>query len=116
MGKRRFSAEEKFQILEEGRAPGASIAEVCRRHQISSTLFYLWEKQAKKAALEVLRGNGNGRKRDHTAEQIIVKHGGKSLFITNDPAGALPKRKFTTPRAIPEAAWHSARRNRGHRC
>jgi len=73
MEKRRFSAEEKFQILEEGRAHGASIAEVCRRHQISSTLFYLWEKQAKKAALEVLRGNGNGRKRDHKVERLQAK-------------------------------------------
>jgi transposase-like protein len=73
MEKRRFSAEEKLQILEEGRAPGASIAEVCRRHQISTTLFYLWEKQAKQAALEILRGNGNGRKRDHKAERLQEK-------------------------------------------
>jgi transposase len=73
MEKRRFSAEEKFQILEEGRAPGASIAEVCRRHQISTTLFYLWEKQAKKAALEVLRGNGNGRKRNSKEERLQEK-------------------------------------------
>jgi transposase-like protein len=47
MGKRRFSPEEKYRILEKGRAPGASVAEVCRRYQISSTLFYLWEKQTK---------------------------------------------------------------------
>jgi transposase len=73
MEKRRFSAEEKFQVLEEGRAPGASIAEVCRRHQISTTLFYLWEKQAKKAALEVLRGNGNGRKRNIREERLQEK-------------------------------------------
>lgn len=73
MEKRRFSSEEKFQILEEGRAPGASIAEVCRRHQISTTLFYLWEKQAKKAALEVLRGNGNGRKRNIREERLQEK-------------------------------------------
>jgi len=73
MERRRFSAEEKLQILEEGRAPGASIAEVCRRYRLSSTLFYMWEKQAKQAALEVLRGNGNRRNRDDKVERLREK-------------------------------------------
>ena len=34
MAKRKFTAEEKFKILEEARQPGASVAEVCRRYQI----------------------------------------------------------------------------------
>jgi len=73
MEKRRFSAEEKYQILEEARAPGASIAEVCRRHQISTTLYYYWEKQARKASLEALKGKGNGRKRNNKEEQLKTK-------------------------------------------
>jgi len=38
MNKRQFSKEEKYRILEEGRQSGAVVAEVCRRHQISSGL------------------------------------------------------------------------------
>ncbi len=33
MAKRKFTAEEKFKILEEARQPGASVAEVCWRHR-----------------------------------------------------------------------------------
>lgn len=73
MEKRKFSAEEKYQILEEGKTPGASIAEVCRRHQISSTLYYHWEKQAKLGCLEALKGKGNGRKKDTEAETLKEK-------------------------------------------
>jgi transposase-like protein len=70
MEKRKFSAEEKYRILEEAHAPGASIAEVCRRHQISTTLYYYWDKQARKAVLEALRGQGNGNKRDTQIENL----------------------------------------------
>ncbi|MCX6353940.1 MAG: transposase [Candidatus Aureabacteria bacterium] len=74
MEKRRFTAEEKYRILEEGRAVGGSIAEVCRRHQISTALFYYWDKQTKQASMEVLKGNGNGRRKDskvlHLQEKI----------------------------------------------
>jgi len=48
MAKRKFTAEEKFKILEEARQPGASVAEVCRRYQIVSSLFYKWESEARK--------------------------------------------------------------------
>lgn len=73
MERRKFSGEEKYQILEEGRAPEASIAEVCRRHQISSTLYYRWEKQAKAAALEALKRGKRGKKRDKQEERLREK-------------------------------------------
>jgi transposase len=71
MEKRKFTAEEKYRILEEGRAPGSSIAKVCRRHQISSTLYYNWEKQAKRGTLDALRGNGNGRNKESKAMALL---------------------------------------------
>ena len=75
--RRRFSAAEKYQILLEGRlvgasprpdrgpAPdqiggqpptrsGASVAEVCRRHQIAASQYYDWERLAKEGALTAL--------------------------------------------------------------
>lgn len=73
MEKRRWSGEEKYQILEEGQAPGASIAEVCRRHQISSSLYYHWERQAKSGCLEALKGKGNGRKKNNEVEALKDK-------------------------------------------
>ncbi|MBM4461840.1 MAG: transposase, partial [Chloroflexi bacterium] len=34
---RHMSAEEKLRVVEEGRGSGATISEVCRRHQIAYT-------------------------------------------------------------------------------
>jgi transposase len=42
--RRRWSEEERLQILSEAFAPGACVAEVCRRHDISSALIYTWRR------------------------------------------------------------------------
>lgn len=59
---RRWTAEEKLRILEEGRQVNQTLSEVCRRHQIAPGQFYLWEKQAKQGALQALRNAQRGRK------------------------------------------------------
>lgn len=52
--RRRRSAAEKVKILEEGRAPGTTVAEVLRRHQLDAATFYRWEREAKAGMLEAL--------------------------------------------------------------
>lgn len=42
---RHWSEKERLQILSEAFAPGACVAEVCRRHDISSTLIYTWRRK-----------------------------------------------------------------------
>lgn len=42
----RWTAEEKLTILHEARQAGHTVSEVCRRHQIQPTQFYLWKCQA----------------------------------------------------------------------
>ena len=57
---RRWSAEEKFTIVMEGLQPDANVAEICRRHGISSTLFYTWKQRGLenlKAALHSREGS-----------------------------------------------------------
>jgi transposase-like protein len=54
MGRRHFTAAEKVKIVEEARQPGASVAEVCRRHGIASSVFYRWDAQMRKGAREAL--------------------------------------------------------------
>src|SRR3990170_5951011 len=60
--RRRWTAEEKLKVLEEARQVGQSVSEVCRRHQLAPGQFYLWEKQARRGALEALRDGQRGRK------------------------------------------------------
>jgi len=61
--KRQYSAEEKLRILEEAHQPGVSVAEVCRRHGLASSVFYRWEDQcraAMKEAFDDRRGRKSG--------------------------------------------------------
>lgn len=66
--RRRWTAEEKLQIIEEARQTGQTVSEVCRRRQVAPGQFYAWEKQARQGALESLRNGSPGRKKvDRTA-------------------------------------------------
>lgn len=43
--RRKFTARQRVQIVLEGLQGDTSVAEVCRRHEISSTLYYRWRDQ-----------------------------------------------------------------------
>jgi transposase len=43
--RRTFTARQRVQIVLEGLDGDTSVAEVCRRHQISTTLYYRWRDQ-----------------------------------------------------------------------
>ena len=58
----RLSAEEKLKVEEEGRQSGATISEVCRRHQVDHAQFYRWERLARQGALEMLRSGARKSK------------------------------------------------------
>jgi len=76
--KRKYTVEDKVRILEEARAPGTTVAEVLRRHQVDPATFYRWDKQAKAGAREALEGrrgrNGKASKREiERLEQELEK-------------------------------------------
>ena len=58
--RRMWTAEQKLQVIEEGRQGGTSVSEVCRRREITAGQFYEWERQAKRGALAGLK-QGNHR-------------------------------------------------------
>jgi transposase len=39
---RRFTAEQKLEILKEADQPGVTVSEVCRRHALAVSVFYRW--------------------------------------------------------------------------
>ena len=43
--RRRWSEEERLQILAEAFAPGALVAQVARRHDVSTALIYTWRRK-----------------------------------------------------------------------
>lgn len=50
--RRRWSDEERLEILNQAFAPGACVAEVCRRYDISSVLIYTWRRKLRDAHAE----------------------------------------------------------------
>jgi len=52
--RRRWNDEERLQILAEAFSPGACVAEVCRRHDISSGLIYTWRRKLREAGAQTL--------------------------------------------------------------
>jgi len=49
--RRRYSAEEKKAILAEASAPGSTVSEVSRRHNITRSLIHNWRRQEAAALL-----------------------------------------------------------------
>ena len=47
--RRRWSDEERLRIVAEAFAPGARVADVCRRHDVSSGLIYTWRRKLREA-------------------------------------------------------------------
>lgn len=48
--RRRWSDEERLQILSEAFAPGALVAQVARRHDVSTGLIYTWRRNFRRRA------------------------------------------------------------------
>jgi transposase len=51
--RRRWRPEEKLRVLADLEAPGASVAEVARRHDISRGLLWSWRRQVRRRFGEV---------------------------------------------------------------
>ena len=56
--RRRWSVADKLRIVAEADKPGATVAEVARRHEISRSILWAWRKQARAGVLATpdLRG------------------------------------------------------------
>ena len=49
--RRRWSVADKLRIVSEADKPGATVAEVARRHEISRSILWTWRKQARAGRL-----------------------------------------------------------------
>lgn len=65
---RRFTAEQKLEILREGEQPGVPISEVCRRHGLAPSVFYRWRAVAQGGSAVALKRDAQRRPRKDDAE------------------------------------------------
>ena len=69
MARRQWTAEQKTQVVLESLAPGANLAELCRRHQVCASQVYTWREKflaGGKGALA--NGQPSDRQRELEAE------------------------------------------------
>jgi transposase len=52
---RRFTAEQKLEILRESEQAGVTVSAVCRRHGLSPSVFYRWRAVAEGASAVALK-------------------------------------------------------------
>ena len=52
---RRFTAEQKLEILREAAQPGVTVSEVCRRHGLSPSVLYRWRAVAQGGSAVALK-------------------------------------------------------------
>ena len=67
MKRRNWSIEEKQAIVLEGLKGTRSVAEICRQHQISQTLYYRWRDKFLEGGKKTLV-NGSGDDKVYRAE------------------------------------------------
>jgi len=52
---RRFTAEQKLEILDEAAQPGVTVSEVCRRHGLAPSVLYRWRAVAQGGSAVALK-------------------------------------------------------------
>jgi transposase-like protein len=52
---RRFTAEQKLQILREADQPGVTASEVCRKNGLAPSVFYRWRAVAQNGSASALK-------------------------------------------------------------
>jgi transposase-like protein len=67
MRKKRFTPQEKLQILLQGLRGDGTIAEVCRRYETSTPQFYRWKRQLYESTNSIFR-----RKNKHNSKEEAI--------------------------------------------
>lgn len=79
--RRHFSAEQKFKIVKEQLSTKVVISELCKRHDITSSVFYRWQALFFEAALDRFKQGKEGPTR---AEQRKIDGLEKDILRMKD--------------------------------
>lgn len=87
------SAEEKWEILQEGVRSG-NIAETCRKHGVAPNLWYRWRDEAEAGAKAAIGGRSAAGGEDGRATEQGWEHGASELWVLGTrPAGNRNERR-----------------------
>lgn len=60
--RRKFTAEEKYEMVKEVLSKAKSVSEICREHNIHPNQYYRWQRNFLEGALEGFRGRTESKK------------------------------------------------------
>nr|WP_294577141.1 transposase [uncultured Rhodopila sp.] len=95
--RRSWSDEDKHRIVDEAVVPGASVADIARRHGVNANLVFNWRKAARAAAASVSDARAQGDARPGAAEACKfipigvlgrAEDGASALAVGSSPAVA----------------------------
>ena len=111
--RRRWSGERKREIVLASFAPGVLVKDVCRRHDVSTSLVFAWRRQARQAAVKDgelfgsgLGGSGRGTKAAVSFLPVHLLAADSGAVTSPDPAALSAPASRANP-AIALAPEHS---------
>jgi transposase-like protein len=81
MGKRKWTVEQKMEIVLAGMAPGANISAVCREYGIVQTQYYKWREAFIQGGLSALKTGISNREQELERELEKALIGEKEIQI-----------------------------------
>ena len=87
MKHRKWDSKTKFQIVMEGHKRDSNLTELCNRHQISQTQYYLWRDQ-------FLSNGKRAFENDDKERERLVKENRKLKSVIGDLTVELKKNEY----------------------
>ena len=110
--RRRWSEEDRFRILTEAFAPGACVAHVARRHDVSTGLIYTWRRKLRRElpgqAPSALLGTGFAEAVVAEEPELNVPDASAAIVIEL-PGGGRVRIAASAPPALAAAALKALR-------
>ena len=70
MKRRKWTAQQKLQIVIQGLKGNVTVGELCNRHQISQTQYYQWKDRLLKDGSKIFNYGGPDREADRLRREI----------------------------------------------
>ncbi|MED0709850.1 transposase [Aneurinibacillus aneurinilyticus] len=100
MKRRKWSAEEKMNIVIEGLKGEQSVAEICRQHNISQILYYRWKDEFIQGGMGVLSGKQRKTAKEDAAVQAKLDEYEKLIGKLTVKISTLKKRSTSEQGAL----------------
>jgi transposase-like protein len=77
--RRQFSLEQKYKIIKEALTTDSSVSEICKKYQISTSVYYHWQEIFLTSAIEGFDRKKKGLKASEQRELDHLKHDNQRL-------------------------------------